>query len=136
VTVGYEPSEVPLYEGREGVEAGYAAAQRDGEPFFGVEAYEDGYAVTYDLLPAGAQLTPDARAEVADRLTREVEAIVGDDTLPTAEVSRSVSDSLGNVSTFGREDSARRVAAAVAGIVLDESNWVPARHPDDGNRQN
>jgi hypothetical protein len=139
VTQGYDPSEVPLYKGRDGVEEGYAAAQREGVPFFAVEAYEEGYAVTYDLLPAGRQLAPTAHQEVAERLTREVEDVVGDESLPTAEVSRSVSASLGNVSLFGREDTARRVAAAISAVVLDEANWVAAEPPERapaGDRRN
>jgi len=130
VTEGYEPGEVPLYEGQAGVEEGYAAAERERRPFFAVEAYEQGYAVTYDLLPAGVQLTAEARAEVADLLTAEVEAVVADADRPTTEVSRSVNDSLGNVSLFGREDSARRVAAAVSRVVLDETNWTEASPPE------
>jgi hypothetical protein len=136
---GYEPDEVPLYEGREAVEEGYAAAEREGEPFFAVEAYDQGYAVTYDLLPAGRQLSRTASKEAAERITQEVEAIVGDETLPTTEVSRSVSASLANISFFGREASARRVAAAVSGVVLDESNWVAAEIPEGpptGDRRN
>ncbi|MEF8908024.1 MAG: hypothetical protein V5A13_09200 [Haloarculaceae archaeon] len=139
MTQGYDPAEVPLYEGREGVEEGYAAAQRQGVPFFAVEAYEEGYAVTYDLLPAGRQLAPTAYQEVTERLTHEVEDVVGDESLPTAEVSRSVSASLGNVSFFGREDTARRVAAAISRVVLDEANWVAAEPPERapaGDRRN
>ena len=139
VSTGYDPAEVPLYEGREAVEEGYAVAQRERTPFFAVEGYEEGYAVTYDLLPAGRQLAPTAHREVTERLTREVEAIVGDASLPTGEVSRSVSASLGNVSVFDREESARRVAAAISPVVLDESNWVAAEPPENapaGNRRN
>ena len=138
MTEGYEPGEVPLYEGQAGVEEGYAAAERERRPFFAVEAYEQGHAVTYDLLPAGAQLTAEARTEVNDLLTAEIEAVVADASLPTTEVSRSVNDSLGNVSFFGREDSARRVAAAVSQVVLDEANWTEARPPDTavGDRRN
>jgi len=130
VTQGYDPAEVPLYEGREAVEEGYAAAQRERVPFFAVEAYEEGYAVTYDLLPTGHQLAPAAHQEVTERLTDEVEAIVGDDSLPPAEVGRSLSPSLGNLSVFEREESARRVAAAVSDVVLDRANWVEADPPD------
>ena len=139
VSTGYEPAEVPLCEGRQGVEEGYAEAEREGRPFFAVESYEEGYAVTYDLLPAGHQLAPTAHREVAERITSEVEAIVGDDSLPTTEVSRSVSASLGNISLFGREESARRVAAAISGVVLDEANWVAADPPErapTGDRRN
>jgi hypothetical protein len=146
VSDGYDPikteTEIPLYEGQEAVDEAYAAAERNRDPFFAVERYEQGYAVTYDLLPAGHQLAPTARKEATARLTREVEAIVGDDSLPTTEVSRSVSDSLAHVSFFGQEDSARRVAAALSGVVLDETNWVEATPPDGapgvdaGNRRN
>jgi hypothetical protein len=133
-----DPSAVPLYEGREVVEEMYAQAQRDGTPFFGIEAYEHGYAVTYDLLPADSELAPPAHKEIEVRLTSEIEAIVGDESLPTVEVSKSVSDSLGNISFFEREESARRVAASVAGLVLDEANWVEMTPPDGAGqfRQN
>lgn len=134
---GYEPHEVPLYGDRETVEQEYSDAERRGEPFFAVEAYEEGYAVTYDLLPAGHQLAPPTATEVGERLTREVEDIVGDERLPTTEVSKSVSASLGNVSFFQREESARRVAAVVSTLVLDEANWVEADVPNQpGTRRN
>lgn len=134
---GYDPDDVPLYEGRATVEAEYSRAERENRPFFAVEAYDEGYAVTYDLLPAGKQLSPPVETEVGERLTREIEAIVGDESLPTAEVSRSVSASLGHISFFGREASARRVAAVVSALVLDEANWVPAQQPDGaGTRRN
>lgn len=126
---GYEPPEVPLYEDRQTVERKYSDAEREGEPFFAVEAYEEGYAVTYDLLPAGHQLAPTTATEVGERLTRETEDIVGDERLPTTEVSKSVSPSLGNISFFQREESARRVAAVISGLVLDEANWVEAQPP-------
>lgn len=127
---GYDRSEVPLYEDRAAVERAYEAAQREGEPFFGVEVYEEGNAVTYDLLPTGSQLAPTAASEVRERLTQEIEAIVGDDRLPTREVSKTVGPSLANVSFFQREESARRAAAVVSVIVLDEANWVAASPPD------
>lgn len=126
---GYEPATVPLYEGRSAVEAAYERAQRERDPFFGVEAYDEGYTVTYDLLPAGYALAPPARTELDGRLTREVEAIVGADDCPTTEVSKSVSASLGSIAVFEREESARRVAAAISTLVLDESNWVAAETP-------
>ena len=128
---GYDPAEVPLYEDRATVEEEYRRAEREQRPFFAVEAYDEGYAVTYDLLPAGHQLSQPIASEVGERLTREIEAIVADESLPTAEVSRSVSASLGHISFFGREDSARRVAATVSGLVLDDENWVPAEPPED-----
>jgi hypothetical protein len=131
VPVGYEPPEVPLYETREVLEAEYAAAERDGEPFFAVEAYEEGYAVTYDLLPVGKELAPPATSEVGELLTREIEDIVGDERMPTTEVSRSVSASLGHIAFFRREHSARRVAATISTVVLDEANWVEATPPQN-----
>lgn len=121
---GNDDPKIPIYDGQESVERGYTAAQREGVPFFGVERYEEGYAVTYDLLPAGKQLVPTARKEVEVRLTAELEEIVGDETLATVEVSKSVNDSLGNVSLLDTEASARRVARAIAPIVLDEANWT------------
>lgn len=134
---GYEPHEVPLYGDRETVEQEYSDAERRGEPFFAVEAYEEGYAVTYDLLPAGQQLATTTATEVGERLTREVEDIVGDERLPTTEVSKSVSPSLGNISFFQREESARRVAAVISTLVLDEANWVDADIPSQsGTRRN
>ncbi len=138
VPTGYDPQEVPLYESQDVLESEYAAAERAGEPFFAVEAYEDGYAVTYDLLPAGKELSPPAASEVGERLTREVEDIVADERMPTTEVSRSVSASLGHVAFFGREHSARRVAADISTVVLDETNWVEASQPSDapGSRRN
>ena len=135
---GCDPADVPLYEDRETVEAEYADAERQGSPFFAVEAYEEGYAVTYDLLPAGKELAPPAASELGERLTREVEDIVADERMPTTEVSRSVSDSLGHIGFFQREGSARRVAAVVSTIVLDEANWVDATDVDgpQGPRRN
>lgn len=127
---GYEPSEVPLYEDKETVETKYREAERERQPFFAVEAYDEGYAVTYDLLPADRELAPPVESEVGERITREVEDIVGDERLPTAEVSRSVGASLGNISFFEREESARRVAAVISTLVLDEANWVEASPPE------
>lgn len=135
---GYDPADVPLYEDRATVEKEYRRAEREGRPFFAVEAYDEGYAVTFDLLPAGKQLSAPVESEVGERLTRELEEIVADESLPTTEVSRSVSASLGHISFFGREESARRVAATLSPLVLDEANWVPAQQPDDavGTRRN
>lgn len=121
---GNDQPTIPVYDGRAAVEEGYAAAQREGVPFFAVERYEEGYAVTYDLLPAGKQLVPTARKEVSVRLNAEIEDIVGDEELATAEVSKSVNDSLGNVSFLDAEASAKRLARAIAPIVLDEANWT------------
>lgn len=113
---------VPLQIGQAAVEAAYADATRTAEPFLAVEQYGEEYAVTYDLLPADEQLTPAATARLRDRLTAELEAIVADKDGP-AELSKTVSDSLGNVSAFRRERTARRVAAVIADTVLEETNW-------------
>ncbi|WP_246023024.1 hypothetical protein [Halosimplex halophilum] len=128
--VGFEPSEIPCYEDADERDAAYERAEREGTPFFAVERYDEGYAVTYDLLPAGRELSKPARKELDERLTRELEAVVGDESVPTREVSKSVGDSLGNVSLFEREGTARRVAAVAARIALDESNWVEASPPE------
>lgn len=119
-----DPSSIPLHEGQAAVEIAYSEAEGAETPFFAVEKYEEGYAVTFDLLPAGAKLTPTARKEVETRLTQEIESIVADDSLPTVEVGKTVNDSLGNVSLFDREDSARRAASVIAPIVLEEANWA------------
>ena len=133
VSAGYAPSEVPLYENRETVEDQYAAAEADGEPFFAIERYEDGFAITYDLLPAGSELAEPAVAELDEQVTREVEAIVGDASRPTSDVSRSIGNSLGQLSFFISEESAREVAATVSTLVLDEANWVAASPSDPGS---
>ncbi|WP_459194798.1 hypothetical protein [Halosimplex sp. J119] len=130
MTEGYEPSEVPCYEDQATRDAEYERAEREETPFFAVERYEEGYAVTYDLLPAGSELSKPARKELDERLTRELEDLVGDPALPTREASKSVGASLGSISLFGREQTARRVAAVASRFVLDESNWVEATPPE------
>lgn len=130
MSAGYAPTEVPLYADRETVEREYETAQREGTPFFAIERYEEGFAITYDLLPAGSELAEPALAELDERVTREVEAIVGDERRATTEVSRSIGDSLGQLSFFASEESAREVAATISVIVLDEANWVAASPPD------
>lgn len=129
---GYEPSEVPLYADRATVDEEYAAAEAAQSPFFAIEAYDEGYVITYDLLPAGKQLSGPARRELDERVTRAVEDIVGDESRPTAEVGHSVGDSLGSISFFEREETAREVAAMVSRLVLDRDNWVEASPPGDG----
>lgn len=124
MTDANEEFTIPVYSGKAAVEAGYAQAQQQGVPFFGIEEYDEGYAVTYDLLPADEQLAPTARKEVQTRLTAAVEAVVGDDELATVEVSKSVNDSLGNVSMLETESGARQIARAIAPIVLDTANWA------------
>jgi hypothetical protein len=130
VNPGYTPSEVPLFEDENARDTGYRHAEREAVPFFGVERYEDGYAVTYDLLPAGRALSKPARSELDERLTREVEDVVGDPALPTVEVGTTVGEELGTVTLFEREETAREVAALVSRTVLDETNWVTATPPD------
>ncbi len=124
MTDAQDEFKIPVFSGKAAVEAGYAQAQQNGVPFFGIEEYEEGYAVTYDLLPADEELAPTARKEVETRLTAAVEDIVGDDGLATVEVSKSVNDSLGNVSMLESEASARRIAQAIAPIVLNTANWA------------
>jgi hypothetical protein len=134
------PSGVPLYEDQATRDEQYGAAEAESRPFFAVEQYEEGYAVTFDLLPAGAQLTEAARTEVRDLVTARVEALVADPDDPTAEVGHTVSDSLGNVSFLHNESTARELAADISEVVLDEANWEPATKPgggaNPGNRRN
>lgn len=118
------PEEIPVYEGQAAVERAYTQAQQSQRPFFGIEQYEEGYAVTYDLLPANAKLTRPAARELQVQLTSELEAIVGDADLPSVEVGKSVSQELGNVSLLDSREAAIRVAQVVAAIALDETNWV------------
>ncbi|MFB6151118.1 MAG: hypothetical protein ABEJ40_04865 [Haloarculaceae archaeon] len=124
--------EVPVYENRASRDEAYYAAKGSGEPFLAVERYEEGYAVTYDLLTAGCELTEPAQAEIDERTRRAVEDVVADDAAPTTEVGRSLGPSLGQISLFREEATARRVAATVAETVLDESNWAEATPPDAG----
>jgi len=130
VPVGYEPSDVPVHEDTAARDEAYYRAEREEIPFLAVERYESGYAVTYDLLPAGYELSRPARKELTEQLAQKAETIVTDAGLPTAEVTKSVSESLGSISLFAREESAREVAALVSRFVLDESNWVEASPPD------
>jgi hypothetical protein len=134
VTEPSDPSEIPLYGDRATVEEQYRAAEAAAEPFFGIERYEEGYAITYDLLPAEAQLAEPAMSELETRVTRDIERIVGDESRPTTEISRSIGDSLGQLSFFASEESARTVAATVSTIVLDEANLVEATVPDNDTK--
>jgi hypothetical protein len=128
--VSGEPANVPLYEGRTSRDEGYRAAEREERAYLAVEYTEEQYAVTYDLLPAGAELAGPARKELAARVTQTVEEIVGDSARPTTEVSKSISASLGSVGPFEREQSAREVAGVIAALVLEEDNWVDSEGPD------
>ena len=122
--------DVPLYEDQSTRDEQYRAAEREGRPYLAIERYEDGYAITYDLLPAGVELAPPAHSELDERVTHAVEEIVGDDARATAEISKSVSASLGNIGVFDRERSARDVAVVVGRLVCDDANWVAASEPD------
>jgi hypothetical protein len=123
VTSTADSPEIPVHDGQEAIERAYSRAEREGEPFVAIERYDEGYAFTYDLLPAGKRLTPAIRKEVQVRLTTELEEVVGSDTA-TVEVSKSVGDSLGHVSLLASEAEARRVARTVAPVVLDDANWL------------
>ena len=120
------PDTLPQYNGQDEVEHAYEQAERTSSPFYGIEQYDDGYAVTFDLLPAGPQLSTTARKEVGVRLTTELEAVVGDDAYPTTEASKSVNDSLVSVSLFTSEEGARRIAQSIAPVVLASENWTTA----------
>lgn len=120
------PSDVPLYEDPSRRDQQYRAAEREGRPYLAIECYEGGYAVTYDLLPADAELSGPAHKELSERIRRTVEDIVGDERRATAEVSQSVSASLGNIGIFHSERTAREVAVVVGRFALDEHNWVEA----------
>jgi len=139
VPVGYDPSDVPVYEDTAARDEAYYRAEREETPFLAVERYEGGYAITYDLLPAGCELARPARKELTEQLSQKIEAVVTDAGSPTAEVSKTVGESLGSVSLLAREETARDVAALVSRFVLDESNWVETSPPDSGGadpRQN
>lgn len=129
---------MPLYEDQTARDDAYYRAEREAEPFLAVERYEDGYAVTYDLLPAGQELSKPAAEELKERLTRKTEDVVADPASRTTEVSKTVGPSLGNLSLFAREQTAREVAALASRFVLDEANWVEATPPEptDDYRRN
>ncbi|NLV08657.1 hypothetical protein GOC74_01725 [Halomicrobium mukohataei] len=122
---------MPLYEDQQARDDAYYEAEAESTPFFAVERYEEGYAITYDLLPAGYELSEPMRKELNERVTRKVEDVVGDEALATVEVSRSIGASLGNVSFFQQEATARDVAAVISRLVLAEENWVEADEPAD-----
>jgi hypothetical protein len=124
VTSTSDTPEVPVHDGQDAIERAYTSAEQEGVPFVAIEHYEDGYAFTYDLLPAGERLTPPMRKEVQVRLTDTLEDIVRSDETRTVEVSKSVNDSLGHVSLLASEAEARQIARAVAPVVLDRANWV------------
>jgi hypothetical protein len=125
-------AEIPVYEDPDVRDRQYAAAESASDPYLAVERVQVGYAVTFDLLPAGAQLTPEAREGVRDRLHAEVETVVGDADRPERELSHNLGPALGSVAAFQDEDAARAVAAALAEVVLEEANWEPHEPPDGG----
>lgn len=130
----YTPSDIPLYEDQATRDEGYRTAECEQRPYLAIECYEDGYAVTYDLFPAKQQLAAPAHKELRERVTRAVEDVVGDEALPTVEVSKSISASLGNVGVFYRERTAREIAVVIATLVLEKDNWVAdsmVGSPDD-----
>lgn len=120
-----------LYEDAQDRDEAYHAAEAESVPFFAIEQYDEGYAITDDLLPAGYELSEPMCKELNERVTRRVEDVVGEEGLATVEVSRSIGTSLGNVSFFQRESTARDVAAVVSRLVLDGANWVEADGPGD-----
>jgi hypothetical protein len=124
VSQEFTPEDIPLYEDQRAREREYETAQREGKPYLGVERYEEGYAITYDLLPADAELVSTTQRELTERVNQTAEDIVADEVLPTEEVSKSISASLGNIGFFVREQSARDVAVVVAQLVLDDDNWT------------
>ncbi|MFB6165226.1 MAG: hypothetical protein ABEJ31_08720 [Haloarculaceae archaeon] len=126
MTEGYDPDDVPVHRDDAARDAAYERAQAAGEPYFAIERVDGGYAITYDLLPAGAQLTRPVVADLRERVTASVEDVVGDPDRPTGEVGHSIGDSLGNLSTFATEETAREVAATLSRIVLERDNWTDA----------
>jgi hypothetical protein len=135
----YAPEAVPFCDDTDERDARYRTAEREGSPFFAVETYEEGYAITFDLMPAGVQLSEAALATVSDLVTDELEAVVGDPELPTREVSRSIGPALGHIAYFERETTARELAATLSEPVLDEDNWITATPPGGapvGDRRN
>lgn len=126
-----DPQDVPVYEDADVRDLHYYRAEANGEPYLAVERYEEGYAVTFDLLPAGAQLAAPARTDLRDELVAAVEGIVGDDASPETELSHNLGPSMGSVATFEEVATAKSVAVRLAGIVLEEANWEPHQSPAD-----
>ena len=131
MTAPPDPEDVPVYTDPDVRDLRYHEAQAEGVPYLAVERYEQGYAVTFDLMPAGVQLTDGARSEIMDLIRTEVERIVADTDAPETEVSHNLGPALGSIAAFEQEATARAVAAALGGVVLDESNWEPHRPPED-----
>lgn len=123
------PDEIPVYEDPDVRDRHYHEAEAAGEPYLAVERVEAGYAVTFDLMPAGAQLTAPAREALRDRLHEEVETVVGDAAAPETELSHTLGPALGSIAAFESATAAAAVAAALAPVLLAESNWETYRQP-------
>jgi hypothetical protein len=121
---GLAPTDVPVCESPADRDRRYRDAQRDGEPFLAVDAEEQGYPITYDLLPAGQRLSSDAHAELEARVREEIERVIDDPDAATDRLDAGIGPQMGNVYFFAEEATARDVAAAISRIVLDERNWV------------
>jgi hypothetical protein len=132
MTTTPEPDEIPVYEDPDVRDLHYHRAESAGEPYLAVERVAEGSAVTFDLLPAGVQLTPPARESVRERFVAQVEAVVGDAESPETEISHTLGAALGSAAAFEDAGTARRVAAALGEIVLEESNWERHVPPDSG----
>ncbi len=122
------PSEVPVCDDADHEEL-YARAEDEASPFLAADERATGYAVTYDLAPAGRQLTEAARSELETRVRDEVESIVTDAGHAVDELEFGVGNQLGTVHHFEAERTAREVAATVSATVLDESNWEGPAEP-------
>lgn len=126
------PEDVPVYRDPDVRDRHYHEAETAGVPYLAVERYEEGYAVTFDLMPAGVQLTATAQTEVRDCIRTEVEAVVADANAPETEVSHNVGAALGSIAAFEAETTAQSIAASVGAVVLEEDNWETHRPPEGG----
>jgi hypothetical protein len=125
--------EIPLYETDASREVAYGEAQESGQPYLAVESHDDAFAVVYDLLPAGAQLTSDAHDELVATVTDEIEGVVADPQADTVEVSHSVGLALGSLAGIADEATARSLAGTVAAVVLEETNWTTYQPQSSGD---
>lgn len=127
-----DPDEIPVYDDPAARDGAYERAEAAAVPYLAVERVAAGYAVTFDLLPAGAQLSAPARQGVRDRLHAEVETVVGDAEAPETELTHNLGPALGSVAAFEDTTRAQAVAAALAEVVLAEANWEAHEPPDGG----
>lgn len=128
-----DPEDVPLYQDADVRDLRYHEAQTASDPYLAVESVDaGGYTITFDLLPVDAQLVESARETLRERLVEELEDLVAAVDDPTTEVSHSLGPALGSVSGLERESAARTVAATIADIVLDESNWEANAESTEG----